>query len=354
VQFDKSDAFDHNIMLTHKKSSRSCARCPIGCKADLEIKHGSRAGLQGPRPEFESLAALGPRCGLGEIKDVYHLSNRCGQLGLDTISAGACLAFAIELNENGLLSPEQSGGLELRWGNLEAMETLLDQMARREGLGALLADGVERACTHLGAEARQYAYTVKGLELCCYDPRTAKGAALGYAVADRGADWGYTFSNPEYKWSPQRAEAELGNPEAANRFSEQGKAGLIRRSLIVCAVLDTLGLCKVPALGLLNDFSLRHEAGLLQAFRGLNLDADGLMRLGERIVNLERLFNLRHGASRESDTLPKRFLTDPAPGGPARGQVVDLEPMLAEFYELMGWTEQGAPGPDKLSELGLS
>jgi aldehyde:ferredoxin oxidoreductase len=353
VQFKKAGAFDHEIMMTHKKSSRSCARCPIGCKADLKVDTGRRSGLTGPRPEFESLAALGPRCGLDNLEDVYHLSNRCAQLGMDTISAGACIAFAMELNEKGLLTPEQAGGLDLSWGNMQAIERLLEQIAMRKGLGAILADGVDQACDKLPPGARDYAFTVKGLELSCYDPRAVKGAALGYAVADRGADWGYSFSTPEYRWTPERAQAELGTPLAADRFSESGKADLIRRSLIVCAVLDTLGVCKVPSLGLLNDFSLQNESEMVKVFAGMEISADTLVFIGERIVNLERLFNLRFAGGRSLDNLPQRFLEEPAPSGPAKGQVVDLESMLLEFYQVMGWSSQGEPEAAKLQELRI-
>ena len=353
VNYPESRAFESEHMLKHRGKRRGCARCPVNCKADFKIQGGEHDGLSGPRPEFESLAALGPRCGINEPEPVFRLSNLCGRLGIDTISAGACAAFAMELYEKGIIDKDRTGGLELEWGNAPAAEELLKGMALRQGFGGVLSNGVAQAAEQIGKGAGYYAYTVKGLELSAYDPRTLKGTALGYAVAGRGGDFGCVFPTPEYRWTAQRAQAELGNAGAADRFSESGKPELIRRCLIVNAVLDSLGMCKVPALGIINDFSLEFEAGLATALGLIETDACGLMLAGERIVNLERLINMGQGASVKDDRLPERFIAEPAPSGAAQGQTVGLEAMLAGFYRAMGWDEMGRPTPDKLRQLNL-
>ena len=353
VSYPEVEAFNSEAMLSHRDKRRGCARCPVNCKADFKIKGGRFDGLSGPRPEFESLCALGPRCGIADLEAVYDLSNRCARLGLDTISAGAGVAFAMDLFEQGIIDLEKTGGLSLEWGDSRAAGVLLEQMALHQGFGAVLSDGVARAAREIGGRALERAYTVKGLELSAYDPRTVMGAALGYAVAGRGADFGSFFSSPEYRWSAQKAEDELGRPEAADRFSGQGKAELIRRCLIVNAVLDSLGVCKVPSLAIMCDFSLKWEAEMLSALFSRRITPEELMRIGERIVNLERLINTGRGVDSSQDRLPEYFCRQPAPSGPAQGQRVDLESMQADFYRLMGWDESGQPEAGKLHELGL-
>ena len=353
VSFSQVEAFDSPHMLRHREKRRGCARCPVNCKADMKIKGGAYGGLTGPRPEFETLASLGPRCGIHELEAVCNLNNRCGQLGLDTVSAGAAIAFAMDLFEQGIIGREETGGLNLKWGDPRTAELVLEQMALRRGFGGILSQGVVRAAQKIGGRALEFAYTVKGLELTAYDPRTLKGTSLGYAVAGRGGDFGSFFSNPEYRWSPRQAREELGKAEAADRFSDLGKPQLIRRGLLVNAVLDSLGLCKVPSLGIMSDFSLRWEARLVTALGLGDYGAADLLKIGERIVNLERLLNFQLGAGPQDDRLPARFSTQPAPSGPAQGRTVDLEGMLQKFYGLMGWDGQGRPTLEKLQELGL-
>lgn len=346
--------FNSEEMLARRGKRKGCARCPVNCKADVKITAGRFAGMTGPRPEFETLIALGPRCGLEETEAVFHLSHRCGQLGLDTISAGACIAYAMDLFDRGLIDLDRTGGLTLNWGDDKAAETLLEQMAARQGFGAVLSDGVARAAESIGGRAVDYAYTVKGLEMTAYDPRTLPATALGYAAAGRGGDFGSFFSTPEYRWTPERAEAELGRPEAADRFSDQGKAELVRRCLIVTSILDSLGLCKVPALGIINDFSLSWEAAFTAATTDLtDLDAAGLMTIGERIVNLERMMNLGLGNTADDDRLPVYFKDNPAPSGPSQGRTVDVAAMVRDFYRVMGWNDQGRPRPETLHRLNL-
>jgi aldehyde:ferredoxin oxidoreductase len=179
------------------------------------------------------------------------------------------------------------------------------------------------------------------------------GTALGYAVSPRGGDFTSIYATAEYRWSPERAQRELGNPEAVNRFSPEGKAALIKRSLIVSAVLDSLGLCKVPVLTLMVDFGLKNEAALMASLTGWKVNSEDLMRIGEKIINVERLFNLRCGAGPGDDVISERFSEEAIAEGPAKGYTVQVEPMVKDFYQAMGWNEAGYPSPEGLEVLDL-
>jgi aldehyde:ferredoxin oxidoreductase len=259
----------------------------------------------------------------------------------------------MELYERGILTEEDTGGLSLNWGDAEAMEALMRQIAHREGLGNILADGVRLAAAMIDRGAEQFAFHSKGLEMTAYDPRGAMGTALGYAVSSRGADFTSVYPVPEYRWDPSLGREILGDEASVNRFTTAGKAALVRHTMIISAVLDSLGLCKVPALSVVGDYSLVNEAELTAAITGWPITAEDLFQIGERIVNLERLFNLRHGATSADDDLPDRFTEEPLPDGRAQGGTVNLAPMIAEFYATMEWDEQGYPTSSKLRELGL-
>jgi len=353
TRFEAVDRINGRAVRPHVVNRRACHRCPVHCKADYRLNQGPRKGLAGPRPEFESLAALGSKCGLGDLDELLFLNNLCSRLGLDTVSAGSTLAFAMDLFEAGLISPEDTDGLDLNWGNASAMSALLEKMAHGEGFGAVLARGVRSAAREIGRGAEAFAHQVKGLELSAYDPRAAKATGLGYAVSSRGGDFGHIFASPEYRWTPERALEQFGDPRAADRLVEGGKGAVVRRSAMVSAALDSLGLCKVGSLGLIGRFDLVAEADLASALTGLGLDPGALFQAAERILNLERVLNYRFGAGGEEDTLPSFFQEAPAPEGPAVGRVVHLETMLQQFYQVMGWDKHGLPDEDLLGDLGL-
>jgi aldehyde:ferredoxin oxidoreductase len=194
---------------------------------------------------------------------------------------------------------------------------------------------------------------VKGLELTAFDPRGVYATALGYAVSNRGGDYTSIYARHEYDVPHADALELYGDVRAADRLSTVGKAAMVRRSMICSAVLDSLGLCKVPSLTLVNEYDLANEAALLQALTGWGVSPEELFLIGERILALERLFNLRFGSGAHEDRLPQVFVEEPLTDGPARGSRVDLEPMLEEFYGLMGWTPEGVPSGERLRELGL-
>jgi len=352
--FEPADRFCGSNLNGRLTRRRACAGCPVRCKADTAIAAGRYAGESGPRPEFESIAALGAKCGQADVDTVLHLSYQCNRLGLDTISAGSAVAFAMELFEKGIITAEDTGGMPLLWGDGGAQDRLLAQIATRRGFGGILADGVRTAAERIGRGSHRFAFHGNGLELCAYDPRASMSAALGYAVSGRGADFASIFPSLEYRWDAARAETFLGHRQSVNPFSPIGKAAAVRRCSLCSAVIDSLGICKVLALGIPAAFDLQAEARLVNAVSHWRLSADELFVAGERILCLERLFNLRRrGRHPLKDSLPRRFLTEALPRGASKNRRVDLKPMLAEYYRQMGWDKLGRPRRATVKRLGL-
>jgi aldehyde:ferredoxin oxidoreductase len=352
--FEAAERIDGKNLKDNITRRRSCHRCPVHCKADLEFTSGKYKGMQAVRPEFEPMLSLGSKCGLSDLDTLVFLDNLCSRLGIDNISAGNAIAFAMDLFERGIISLEDTGGLDLTWGNGDAMETLIRQMAALKGFGKILAKGVRRASQLIGRGADHYAAHVKGLELAGYHPNNIMGTALGYAVASRGADFNDVFATLEYKWLPDDGTKAPGASKTANLKSIHGKAELVRKSMIIVTVLDSLGLCKVPAICLICAYDLVGESEVAAAITGWPVDASALFISGERIVTLERLFNLKHGASAADDRLPDMFFEKDYNAGeqPSKPHAW-MEPMIQEFYDVMGWDEQGHPTTNKLAELDI-
>jgi aldehyde:ferredoxin oxidoreductase len=352
--FEAAEQIDGKNLEKNITRSRGCYHCPIRCKADLEFHEGKLKGTMAVRPEFEPMLALGSKCGLKDLDTLVYLDNLCSRLGMDSISTGSAIAFAMDLFDRGILTLKDTGGLDLSWGDGEAMEVLIKQMAGGEGLGRLLAKGVRRAAKIIGRSAENYAPHVKGLEIAGYHPYNIMGTALGYTVSSRGADFSDVYATLEYKWIPDEKIKAFGLPKKIDLNSIHGKAALVRQSMIVGMVIDNLGLCKVAALCLICAYDLVAEAELTAALTGYSVSVEELFAAGERIVNLERLFNLRYGASEADDRLPDMFFEKEYNAGkkPSKPQEW-MEPMKREFYDLMGWDEQGRPTEKKLSDLGL-
>jgi aldehyde:ferredoxin oxidoreductase len=332
---------------------RGCPRCPVHCKAEMILSSDRHRGDQVERPEFESLCAWGARVGVSDGQDVVHLSALCDTLGLDTISTAAAVGFAIDLLERGLIDGAVTAGLDLSWGDVELIEVLIRQIASRQGIGDILADGVRYAAARLGGGAEEVAFHVKGLELSAYEPRGSRGTQLALAVANRGADYAAVYLRHEDDCTAEQAARLYGDAGAADRRSSRGKAAMVRRGAIVGAALDALGLCKVPALSLINDYDLVAEAELAAAVTGLALDAEELFTVGERIVTLGRLVNLGLGATARDDELPQYFADNPLPDGPGAGLTAQVKDLVAEYYQLMGWSSDGVPTAATIRRLGL-
>lgn len=350
-KFEAIDLIDGKKLRPHVKKTRGCSGCPVRCKAELDFGDYSQKYT---RPEFEPMVNLGSKCGLKDLKALVHLDNLCSRLGVDSISAGNSIAFAMDLFERGLLTDEETGGLDLSWGNADAMERLLIDMSYRRGLGAILSLGVRSAADIIGKGADQFAPHVKGLELAAYHPYNIMGSALGYVVSSRGGDFSSIYASMEYNWSPEKALEEFGTADAVQQDSIFGKASLIKRAMLVNMALDCLGICKVPALSMIGKFDLVDEARLVGAFLGRNIEAAELFLTAERIVNLERLYNWSCGAKAEDDCLPPMFFNKEyvSSGNPSEAAEW-IEPMTKMFYQEMGWDENGLPSTQKLAELNI-
>jgi len=335
-----------------KKKSR-CHRCPISCKAEIELKGDRYKGFKGGRPEYETIIDLGALCGLTDSEALMYLSNLCNILGMDTISTGSVIAFAMELFQREILTIEDTGGIDLKWGDAQAMEAVIRQIAQRQGFGDVLARGVKQAAECIGRGAEKYAYHVKGVELYGGDPRGMMGVALAYAVSMRGGDFTSVYPVPEFRYTAEQAEQEFGTREVIDFTATSGKGAMVKKCMIVSSVIDSLGLCKVPALSIIGDFSLEMEARLIQTITGLDISPEALYSIGERILHMEKIFNIRQGVGPDDDSLPELFLQSPITKGPIRGRKVKLKPMIQEFYQSMGWDESGRPTAKILQRFSL-
>ena len=315
---------------------RACVACPIACGRVTAVKDGKFTG-RGDGPEYETIWAFGADVGVDNLAAVTKANYICNELGLDTISAGATIACAMELFEQGVLT-EKDVGCRLEFGNADAVVDLVTRIGTRQGFGDVLAEGAARVADKFGRP--DLFMGAKKQEFPAYDPRGVFGMGLQYATSNRGGCHvrGYLIA-PEI----------LGIPEKTDPHAPEGKAALTIAFQNLTAALDSLGIC------LFVTFSIGGPEllAMLKPATGFDYDLDELMQAGDRIWNLERLFNQKAGFSRKDDTLPPRLISEPMPAGPAKGKTVPLDQMLAEYYRLRGWDDQGQPTRDKLATLGL-
>ncbi len=352
-QIDNVEHIDGRQLNQFVKKKSKCHRCPIHCKAEIELKGGRYKGFKGGRPEYETIIDLGALCGLTDPEALIYLSNLCNILGMDTISTGSVIAFAMELFQRDILTTEDTGGIDLKWGDAQAMEEVIKQIAKREGLGEVLAKGVKRASGIIGRGAEKYAYHVKGVEIYGGDPRGMMGIALAYAVSMRGGDFTSVYPVPEFRYTAEQAEQEFGTRDVVDFTATSGKGAMVKKCMMVSSVIDSLGICKVPALSIIGNYSLDMEAKLIHAITGLDISPTSLFSIGERLLHMEKIFNIRRGSSLGHDNLPELFLKYPITKGPIRGRKVNLKPMVQEFYQCMGWDESGRPTAKILQKFNL-
>jgi len=313
----------------------SCFGCPIGCgkRTYINTKNNEKFLMEGP--EFETVGMLGSNCGISSWETLLKGSKICDTYGFDTINAGACVSMVMEAFETGRLTLEDTDGIELSFGNDEALLKILEKIGRREGLGDILAKGLVDASKIL--KITNLAMHSKGQSFPVYDPRGAKGMALTYATSPKGAHHmlATTFG----------AELSTGT-----RFEIEGKGNLERDHQFSMAIVDSIALCSTMRAGIPLD-------NLLKAYTtvtGFEHNLESFLKAAERIVNLERLYNIKLGLDRRHDTLPKRFLEETLPSGESKGQVVELDALLDDYYDVMGWNSNGIPTEEKLEELGLT
>jgi aldehyde:ferredoxin oxidoreductase len=315
------------MAATILKQNKGCYSCIVKCGRVCEFD-----GESGEGPEYEPDWAFGPDCGIDDLKAVARANNICNEYGLDAISAPTTIACLMEMAEKGYVNHP------IRFGDAKGMLALVMQIAQREGIGNELAEGSFRFATKYGHP--EYSMSSKQQELPAYDPRGIQGYGLATATSVRGGDhvYGYLIS-PEILGAPEKLDPLVtkGKPQWAKIFQD------------LSAAIDASGMC------LFTSFALGADdyAELLTATTGMKIDAAELLKIGDRIWNLQKLYNIKRGFGRKDDTLPARLLNEPLKEGAAAGQVWRREEMLDEYYTLRGWDKEGTPTPGKLKELGL-
>ncbi len=324
-------------LVPEKQRKEICWGCPIGCARYTEAREGRFTG-EGGGPEYETIWAFGPQCGVSDLPSIMKANYLCNELGLDTISMGHVIGTFMELVERGKVPKELLRGLKVEWGNPEVIVELVWRTAYRSGIGDYLAEGAKKLAETF--QDPDVAMVVRGQELPAYDPRGVQGHGLGYATSNRGG-----CHLRAYMISPE----VLGVPRPVDRFDTKGKPEMVKHFQDVFAVVDSLVLCKFTTFALwVEDYT-----SLLAGATGWDMTEEELCRIGERIYNAERVFNvLSFGDGRQYDTLPRRLLEEPMPEGPSKGHVVRLSEMIDEYYRLRGWKD-GRPTRAKLEELGL-
>lgn len=327
----------------------ACAGCPVGCSQLRVAKEGPYAGWFTEGPEYETLYSFGGVTGVDNPEAIIAADRISDELGLDTMSAGVTIAFAMELFERGILTLEDTDGMDLSFGNDESMIKLLHLIGERQGLGDLLADGTKVAAEKIGKGTEKYAMHIKGLELPAYDVRGAKAHGLSLATAFTGADHNKGYAFQEIFGIPI--------PYPVDRFAIEGKGKLTKWNQDArTALADSPTMCVFLMDMAVADFMFENTANLMEATTGLMYTPDEVHQVGERINNVARVFNTLAGFSRADDDLPERLKTEPIPEGPSKGQLIsqaDLDAMLDEYYEARGWTKDGVPTRAKLEELRL-
>ena len=282
------------------------------------------------------------------IAAVAKANDLCNRYGLDTISTGAAVAFALECYEKGLITSNDTDGLDLVWGDADTIVTLVEKIGQREGFGEVLADGTRRAAETIGKGADTFAFHVKGLELPMHDPRAFTSWAVSYGTSNRGA---CHIQAPTFWVERGLTFPDIGLDNPGDRFGSDGKGLLTKVFQDFCEVVESAGICKFALYG---DFRSRHVVDLLRCVTGWDLQLDEVMKMGERSFNLKRLINVRCGITGKDDRLPDRILTQPLSEGGTKGSLPDQEKMLKEYYQERGWDENGIPTPQKREELSLS
>lgn len=320
-----------------------CSSCAMRCEHIAVVPEGPYKGTMA-RVEYEPLWAFGPHCGVDRMDAIVKAIDLCNYYGMDAISAGVIVGFAMDCYEHGILTKEDTGGLDLKFGNVEAMVKLVEMMGMREGLGNILAEGVKRAAELIGKGAEKIANHIKGVEMTGYDIRGLKTAAIGYAVSFRGADHN------------RHGAYALDIAGKVDRFKfEKGRSKLVIEIEDLYMIIDSLIVCKFSRGVYYKGFE--DLAKYYTLVTGMEMTAEELRRAGERLSNLARLANIREGLSRKDDHLPIKVMTTPVPDETvSKGSYItqeELDFMLDDYYAHRGWTKDGVPTLEKIKELDL-
>jgi aldehyde:ferredoxin oxidoreductase len=326
----------------HDKDT-TCLKCPVACGKQYEIRDGELQGLKAKMPEYETIFAFGSMLGNAHAGSLARANDLCDLLGMDTISMGVTLSFVAEAIERGWLDPREIG-VAFGWGDWRGMLRLVEMTAAREGFGDRLAEGAWRLAESVHPEATRTVYAVKRLELPAHSARALKGMSIGYATATRGGSHHDTRPTPQYA-------------QGYDRRGTDGKPEFAVRSQHFTAVDDSLVLCRFTSERGFGLFVEEPYARMVRGVTGWEMSVEELELVGERVINLERLFNVREGTRRKDDVLPWRVMHEPIPDGPSAGMhcpPAELAAMLDRYYDLRGWDTDGVPTPARLSSLNLT
>ena len=325
-----------------------CFACSIRCTKIGRIRRGPWVGTPSDIVEYETTGMMGSNCGIDFLEAVAYATVLCDKYGIDSISAGNIIGWTMECYEKGILKKKDLGGLDAKFGNWKALIELVKMIGERRGIGDILAEGVARASKKIGKGSEEFAVHIKKMETPAWPPRGSPGQAIALACSDRGCDhqrgWMPAYEIGGYSWP-------FG--PAFDRLSiEPGKSQCLKWEQDHLSALYSLTVCEFSRSGITNDT----YAALATAATGWNIDYSGLLKYGERIWNVIRMFNIREGVDREADSaIPKRF-KEPLPSGPAKGHKItdeDFGKLLDWYYEARGWNKNGIPAKEKLTELGL-
>jgi aldehyde:ferredoxin oxidoreductase len=320
--------------------SKSCFACAVACGKISVVRSATYGELRVEGPEYETLFAFGSLCGNDDLESIIKANEICDRLGMDTISAGNAIAFAMYCYEKGVITRRDVEGLDLKFGNSQAIITMLNKIAYREGFGNVLAEGVKRGAEMIGRGAEKVAIHVKGLEPPGYDPRGLKGVALAYAVSCRGA---CHLRHMAYR--PNLTGQRPFGGGAINRLSYEGQAEMVKELEDFHIIVDCMVLCKFLCLPIIGPILWDELVRLYSIATGVEVKKEDLLEIASNIQNTIRRFNLREGLTEKDDTLPQRFFDEGLRTGASKGEKVEkegFERMLNEYYKLRGWhSEQG-------------
>jgi len=348
--WDKIDKISGEVYnKTMVKGKRACWNCPIACWRYVKVEEGPYAGLELKRgPEYETLAALGSLLLNDRLDVIIKANSLCNHYGLDTISTGVCIAFAIECYEKGIISNKETPNISLKWGDPESIIELIRAIGERRGIGDILAEGVKRASEKIGKGSEKFAMHVKGLEMPMHDPRAFKGMGLQYAVSNRGA---CHLQGMILRIEQGERMTDLKIYERLDRFEAKDKGKVLAILQNWHEVLESLILCKFLSI------PPGHVPGLYTLTTGITMSLEDMLEVGERIYNVKRMFNVKCGITRKDDTLPYRFMHEKLDEGGSLGQVIspdELNIMLNDYYRFRGWDKNGVPTATTLERLGIT
>ena len=324
-----------------------CHKCVMGCGRTVEVKEGKYKTVEGGGPEYETVGQIGSNCLIDNLEAIALANELCNRYGIDTISTGAAIAFAMEAYERGVITKEMAGGLEIIWGDPDVLIAMVKKIGERQDIGYLLGEGAANAARELGGIAEEFAVHVKGLDFPAHDPRNAVGTGLQFATSARGACHLSSFTHDFEIGVPF---PELGYDKSPERWDTDGKAEFIAKFQNAMGMFDSLVFCKFIVYGL-GDSIVKAMLEMVNATTGWEMTFEEFMQTGERIFNLKRMYNNRLGITRKDDVLPPRILSHRRGTGGAAENLPHLGRMLSDYYQYRGWDEFGVPRQETLERL---